>query len=111
MAGGRPPQTHYANKSIYVRSSTSVTHEFGHFLHSELGRPLIVGDLFEKEVDQAKPVIGNYAATNKNEYFAEFFEKWFDDTDVWLQRLQEAAPETYAYFAKLEKQGWLPERT
>ena len=47
----------------------------------------------------------------KNEYFAEFFEKWFDDTDVWLQRLQEAAPETYAYFAKLEKQGWLPERT
>ncbi len=40
--------THYANKSIYVRSSTSVTHEFGHFLHSELGRPLIVGDLFEK---------------------------------------------------------------
>ena len=66
---------------------------------------------FWNSIDQAKPVIGNYAATNKNEYFAEFFEKWFDDTDVWLQRLQEAAPETYAYFAKLEKQGWLPERT
>lgn len=103
--------THYANKSIYVRSSTSVTHEFGHFLQSELGRPLIVGDLFEKEAEQARPVLGNYATTNKNEYFAEFFDKWFNYTDAQHQRLQEAAPETYAYFAELEKQGWLAERT
>lgn len=101
--------TSYTNKSIYVRSSGSVTHEFGHFLHSELGRPLIVGDLFEKEAEQAKPVIGDYAMTNKSEYFAEFFEKWINWDDAKLQRLQEAAPETYAYFAELEEQGWLPE--
>ena len=25
-----------------------------------------------------------------------------------LQKLQEAAPETYAYFAQLEAEGWLP---
>lgn len=101
--------TSYTNKSIYVRSSGSVTHEFGHFLHSELGRPLIVGDLFEKEAEQAKPVIGDYAMTNKSEYFAEFFERWINWDDAKLQRLQEVAPETYAYFAELEEQGWLPE--
>lgn len=100
--------TSYMNKSIYVCSSGSVTHEFGHFLHSELGRPLIVGELFEKEAEQARPVIGDYATTNKSEYFAEFFEKWLNWDDVKLQRLQEAAPETYAYFAELEQQGWLP---
>ena len=100
--------TSYTNKSIYVRSSSSVTHEFGHFLHSALGRPLIIGDLFEKESEQARAIIGDYASTNKSEYFAEFFDKWFNWSDTKLQKLQEVAPETYAYFTELERQGWLP---
>ena len=101
--------TVYADKSIYACSSLSITHEFGHFLHSELGRPLIVGELFEKEAEQARPVIGDYATTSKSEYFAEFFDKWFNWDDARLQKLQEAAPETYAYFSELEEQGWLSE--
>ena len=29
-------------------------------------------------------------------------------SDKKLKKLQEAAPETYAYFAQMEAEGWLP---
>ena len=87
---------------------TSVIHEFGHFLHDQLGRPLRVDELYELEAEQARPVIGEYAMTNESEYFAEFFEKWMNWTDSKLQELQKVAPQTYAYFAQLEANGWLP---
>lgn len=100
--------TKYSDKAIYTRSMTSVIHEFGHFLHDQLGRPLRVDELYELEAEQARPVIGEYAMTNESEYFAEFFEKWMNWTDSKLQELQKVAPQTYAYFAQLEANGWLP---
>lgn len=100
--------TKYADKAIYTRSITSVIHEFGHFLHDQLGRPLQVDKLFELEAEQARPVIGDYAMTNESEYFAEIFEVWMKGNEDKLQKLREAAPQTYAYFAQLEASGWLP---
>lgn len=64
-------------------------------------------ELYKKEAQQAQPVIGDYAMTNESEYFAEIFEKFMLWDDEKLQKLQAAAPETYAYFAQLEAEGWL----
>ena len=100
--------TSYANETIYTRNASNVAHEFGHFLHDQLGRPQKVVELYEKEAKQAQPVIGDYAMTNESEYFAEVFEKFMNWSDKKLKKLQEAAPETYAYFAQLEAEGWLP---
>ena len=99
--------TSYANETIYTRNASNVPHEFGHFLHEQLDRPQKVVELFEKEAQQAQPVIGDYAMTNESEYFAEIFEKFMLWDDEKLQKLQAAAPETYAYFAQLEAEGWL----
>ena len=99
--------TSYANETIYTRNASNVPHEFGHFLHEQLGRPQKVVELYKKEAQQAQPVIGDYAMTNESEYFAEIFEKFMLWDDEKLQKLQAAAPETYAYFAQLEAEGWL----
>lgn len=101
--------TVYATNAIYVCNVASVVHEFGHFLHSQLGYPQEIDDLYQKESESAKLVIGDYALTNEMEYFAEFFESWIRASNDRLQELKTAAPETFAYFETLEASGWLPE--
>lgn len=101
--------TVYTNKAIYVCSVSSVVHEFGHFLHSQLGYPQTIDSLYQKEAKNVNLVIGDYALTNEMEYFAEFFESWIRASDDRLQELKDAAPETFAYFEALEASGWLPE--
>lgn len=59
---------------------------------------------YEKEAEAASAVLGDYAATNSHEYFAEFFDRWvsWQGKDVRMEALEKAAPETFAYFLTLE---------
>ena len=57
--------------------------------------------------EPASKVLGEYSAENSHEYFAEFFEYWTDwnGDKMRMKALEEAAPETYAYFLTLEELG------
>ena len=97
--------TSYQRKMICAKIPTCVVHEFGHFYHHTLGFPREIDELYTEEAEAASAVLGDYAATNSREYFGEFFEYWVDwegDT-MRLDALEEAAPETYAYFRTLEE--------
>lgn len=96
--------TSYQKKTIYAKVPACVVHEFGHFFHQTLGFPDVVDELYEKEAGAASAVLGDYAATNSREYFAEFFEYWIDwqGQELRMEALEAAAPETYSYFLTLE---------
>lgn len=94
----------YANKSIYVKADYATVHEVGHFYHKLLGFDGVSEELFAKESLQAAKVLGTYATTNHKEYFAEVFDYWLRHSDH--SKLEQAAPETHAYFTALEKGNW-----
>ena len=94
----------YANKSIYVKADYATLHEIGHFFHKLIGFDGISEDLFEKESSAAARVLGTYATTNHKEYFAEVFDYWLRHDDH--SKLEQVAPNTYAYFTALEKGNW-----
>lgn len=50
----------------------------------------------------------DYAVTNSQEYFADYFSFWIRNSDdkSEMERLKAATPQTYAYFAALEACGW-----
>lgn len=100
--------TIFGEKTLFVANAGSTIHEFGHFLHHHVQVPEMVKQLYEKEATQAEVLLGEYAMTNDNEYFAEVFEYWIasNGDEGRLSRLQAAAPGTYAYFAKLEANNW-----
>lgn len=91
-----------------MANAGSMVHEFGHFLHHHVRAPETVEQLYEKEAKQAEALLGEYAMTNDNEYFAEVFEYWIasNGNEDRLSKLQAAAPGTYAYFAELESNNW-----
>ena len=68
--------TVYAEKRIYVSASVSVIHEFGHFLAWELGFPPEHDALYCAEQESARTVLRDYAVTNSQEYFADYFSFW-----------------------------------
>lgn len=100
--------TAYQEKTIYARESHCTVHEFGHFYHQVLGFPSIIEDLYAKESESVRDVLGNYSTTNSSEFFAEFFEYWINwsGSEKRMSVLEEAAPKTYAYFLSLETGGW-----
>ena len=100
--------TIYGKKTLLVANAGSMVHEFGHFLHHHVRAPETVEQLYEKEAKQAEALLGEYAMTNDNEYFAEVFEYWIasNGNEDRLSKLQAAAPGTYAYFAELESNNW-----
>ena len=97
--------TNYQQKKICVKAPVCVVHEFGHFYHQTLGFPVEVDHLYRQEAEPASKVLGEYAAENSHEYFAEFFEYWIDwsGDEMRMDALEEAAPDTYAYFLALEE--------
>lgn len=99
--------TNYQQKKICAKVSACVVHEFGHFYHQMLGFPAEVDHLYRQEAEPASKVLGEYSAENSHEYFAEFFEYWTDwnGDEMCMKALEEAAPETYAYFLTLEELG------
>ena len=99
--------TSYQRKMICAKIPTCVVHEFGHFYHQTLGFPVEVDHLYRQEAEPASKVLGEYAAENSHEYFAEFFEYWTDwnGDEMRMKALEETAPETYAYFLTLEELG------
>ena len=98
----------FGEKTLLVDSAGSTVHEFGHFLHHHVRAPEMVEQLYEREAKQAEIILGEYAMTNDNEYFAEVFEYWivFNGNAERLTKLQAAAPSTYAYFSELEANNW-----
>lgn len=103
--------TYYSTKRIYVGPASPTLHEFGHFLDWALGFPPVQEQLYQAEAQQSVRVLRDYSATNSHEYFADFFAYWIRNSGraKQMELLKEAAPETYAYFAELEAQGWVPE--
>ena len=100
--------TSYRQKTIYAREPSCTVHEFGHFYHQVIGFPSTTEKLYEKESGSARAVLGDYSTVNSREYFAEFFEYWIDwsENEDRMRPLADAAPETFAYFLKLEELGW-----
>lgn len=99
----------YQNKKIYVSVPRATTHELGHFYHKVLKFPEVVEDLYNKEADVAKKVLGEYAAKNYREYFAEFYEYWIfhSGDEEKMGRLADVAPNTFAYFSTLAVSDWV----
>jgi hypothetical protein len=100
--------TDYAAKTIWVRYTCSVVHEFGHYLDMELGFPKHHEELYKLESQSAKDILGYYSTTNSKEYFAEMFDYWIvnkDDAQA-MACLQIVAPKTYEYFLELSQNNW-----
>lgn len=101
--------TSYSTKQIYVSDYTATIHEFGHFLGQALNFPSKHEVLFQAEAQSAATVLRAYAATNRQEYFAEYFAFWIKnrENETKMERLRTVSPETYAYFVSLEANNWI----
>ena len=99
--------TSYRLQRIYLLESGSVLHEFGHFLDWSMDFPEVIDQLFEKEA-QAACFLRAYAKSNRREYFADYFALWIRSGADLSKReeMRTNTPETYAYFATLEADGW-----
>ena len=97
----------YMDKSIYVKYSYATIHEFGHYYHHIIDEGNF-DEIYRKEAAAASVVLGDYAATNKSEYFAETFEYWINwfGNGTKMNALKKAAPETYGFFQKLAMNNW-----
>ena len=98
----------YLNKSIYVKQDYATIHEFGHFYHRFACKDSSFNDIYMKEHESARSVLGDYAATNKNEYFAEAFDYWINwsDNSAKMDAFASVAPETHAFFSNLAANNW-----
>lgn len=100
--------TVYSEKTIYLAEDKATVHEMGHFYEKMLGFPKVLQELYEKEADVASIILGEYSTTDRAEYFAEFFEYliYYGNVSRRMEKLQQTAPETYAYFQTLQVNGW-----
>ena len=99
----------YSTREIYVSDPSATIHEFGHFFDWTLGFPAYHEELYEAEAQSAADtVLRDYSAANSHEYFADYFAYWIRNrgSEVKMEQLQIATPETYAYFTSLEAGGW-----
>lgn len=98
----------YGKKTIYVSDAKATIHEFGHFAHQATGFTAEFDALYEKESQNALPLLREYSMTNSREYFADIFGYWIENQgdDIAMDKLQEAVPGTYAYFSRLVSNGW-----
>ena len=84
----------------------TILHEFGRFLDYVLGLPSAPECLYEAEA--AAVFLRDYALTGEREYFAEYFACYLragNDTEKAVE-MGRLTPQTYGWFAALEKNGW-----
>ena len=100
--------TEPGEKRIYVASPSAVLHEFGHFLDYVLDYPSKSEGLYEEEAEAAAVFLRDYALTGEREYFAEYFACYLragNDMER-AAEMERLTPQTYGWFAALEKNGW-----
>ena len=99
----------YANKTIYLKNSKSVCHEFGHYLNYALNFPKHIDDLYNSEKEALSKLTGSYCKTNSSEFFAELFEYYvmYKNNMTELAKLRVYAPLSYSYIVELENNGWI----
>lgn len=97
----------YFNKTISLRTPSSLVHEFGHFVDYISDFDLGIDGLFELEGAVFEEYKG-HKIDNSHEYFAEFFNEYINlrnDSEK-LNILREKMPETFKYFSDLEVNNW-----
>lgn len=102
--------TSFDRKTIYIVDDRSVTHEFGHFLmYITPDADTALSGIFRMEGERGGELLGSYAQSSKEEYFAEMFSYWIKhrDHEKEMKKLLEKAPQTYHYLADLESAGWV----
>lgn len=98
----------YQIKTIYIRDTNKIAHEFGHYLNYQLNNKEDVNALYKAESHAVIDVLGKYAMKNHREFFASYFDYWINNqnNDDALLRLQECSPMTYEYFTNLSQNSW-----
>lgn len=98
----------YGAKRIYVSDASATLHEFGHFLDSCLGFPSAREPFYEEEARAASAFLWDYALTDCNEYFAEYFVYWVEhqSDEKSASQMRKLTPKTYEYFARLASNDW-----
>lgn len=97
----------YLDKSLYIKFCYATIHEFGHYYHRIIDASDF-DDIYEKEAEEARGILGDYAASSENEYFAESFAYWINwaDNSGKMRNLKNVAPETYEFFRQLSVNNW-----
>lgn len=100
--------TSYGAKRIYVSKAYATLHEFGHFLHGELGFPSRVKDLYQTESARTTSFLRDYARKDHYEYFAEYFVYWLENHDKpeMAARLERLTPQTHHFFSEIAENNW-----
>ena len=99
--------TSYKAHRIYLTSTVSLVHEFGHFLHYALDFPEETEAMYLEEAANAS-FLREYAKRNFREYFADCFAYWLRNRAdaAAMERMNRDAPETFSCFSALEENGW-----
>ena len=100
--------TMYSGKTICLSDPRALIHEMGHFLHGVLSFPGSFERLYDLESENAAAILGKYAGTSSQEYFAEYFAFWVQcrNSARKMERLAQESPETYRYFSEMEGDHW-----
>ena len=95
--------TSYVDKKIYVKDIASLTHEFGHFVHSLINFDSRITYLYKIEGEQFNEKYNN-VGYNVHEYFAEYFSKFiaYRNDEKKSNELKDIAPKTFEYFFNLD---------
>ena len=91
---------------IVTRSGqySSITHEFGHFLHITNGHDPVFVEIYNRE--QAHSGFSKHYRSNWREYYAQSFSYYINGMKASFAN----CPETYTYFDDLRKAGWIVEK-
>lgn len=107
--------TYYSDKLIKLNDAYAVVHEMGHYFDNllqsqDMGHKAKVCELFKAEKDAAAKMIRSYTKTNQEEFFADMFTFYLEDSIRFTrEEMKETTPLTYEYFTKLSEQYKLDE--
>lgn len=107
--------TYYSDKLIKLNDAYAVVHEMGHYFDNllqsqDMGHKAKVYELFKAEKDAAAKMIRSYTKTNQEEFFADMFTFYLEDSIRFTrEEMKETTPLTYEYFTKLSEQYKLDE--
>lgn len=89
--------TSYKLKTIFLNrcGESGVYHEFGHYISEAAGIRDYMYAFFHAEAPAARPLVGEYAMTGEQEFFAECFAYWLACPEG-RDALRAAAPRTAA---------------
>jgi len=94
--------TNYVDKKIYIKDTSSLAHEFGHFVYMTINFDSYVNYLYSLEGEAFQSVYGKYSY-NKHEYFAEYFKELINSQNNKhkMEELKKVTPKTFNYFNNL----------